>query len=591
MAVTFRVQSHMTDPSYTDGWRGRRVRIENRMVARLTSRAKVKTRFLADPDPMIIGSVVRGHQLMAGSFHFAGHLVQAPGRSVWTILPPDDGFAAQLQGFDWLDDLAAVGDAEAQHMARSWTLDWITRFGAGSGPGWTPLLAGRRLLRWINHGSMLVHEQLPEQVSGFLTSLGRQTQFVARRSHAAPPGLPRVEALTALIVAGLALEGMQAHVAPAVEDLAAHMATEVAADGSIASRNPETLLDMFALLALAGQALGQAGIFAGPAHLAAIERMAPVLRGLRHVDGRLARFHGGGPGPEGRLDQALAASGVRTLPGLGPKMGFARLSSGRTSVIVDAAAPPRGSLTAHASTLAIEVSSARRPIIVNCGSGAEFGADWLRAGRETASHSTLVLAGQSSCRFADGRGGEVLAAVPQSVKLQQAFGPSGHSLVAGHDGYGPAFGLTHVRRLNLSAEGRALVGEDTLGANTDGDRKRFSRMLNRSKSNGLDFALRFHLHPDVAAQENRANGMIVLTLGSGEVWHFRQHGGAVLSLEESVYLDRLRLKPRLSKQVVLAGKVIDYASQVSWTLAKARETPQGLRDLEPAGEPGQEGTG
>ena len=577
----------MADPSYTDGWRGRRVRIENRVVARLASRAKVRTRFLADPDPLIIGSVVRGQQLMAGNFHVAGHLVQAPGRSVWTILPPDDAFAARLQGFDWLDDLAAVGDPEAQHWARAWTMDWIERFGAGSGPGWTPLLAGRRLLRWINHGSMLLHEQPPAPAQVFLTSLGRQTQFVARRAHAAPPGLPRIEALTALIVAGLALDGMQVHVAPAVEALAAHAHAEIAADGSIASRNPETLLDMFALLTLAGQVLGQAGFTAGPAHLAAIERMAPVLRGLRHVDGRLGRFHGGGPGPEGRLDQALAASGVRTLPGPGPKMGFARLSSGRTSVIVDSAAPPRGSWGAHASTLAIEVSSARRPIIVNCGSGAEFGADWLRAGRETASHSTLVLAGQSSCRFADGRGGEVLAAVPQTVKLQQAFGPSGHSLVAGHDGYGPGFGLTHMRRLNLSADGRALVGEDTLGANSDGDRKRFSRMLNRSRSNGLDFALRFHLHPEVVAREDPANGTIVLTLGSGEVWHFRQHGGAVLSLEDSVYLDGLRLKPRACKQVVLAGKVIDYASQVSWTLAKARETPQGVRDLEPAGDPGQ----
>ena len=48
-----------------------------------------------------------------------------------------------------------------------------------------------------------------------------------------------------------------------------------------------------------------------PAHLLAIERIAPTLRALRHSDGTLARFHGGGPGREGQLDQALAASGIR----------------------------------------------------------------------------------------------------------------------------------------------------------------------------------------------------------------------------------------------------------------------------------------
>ena len=36
---------------------------------------------------------------------------------------------------------------------------------------------------------------------------------------------------------------------------------------------------------------------------AAITRIAPVLRALRHADGGLARFHGGGSGIEGRLDR------------------------------------------------------------------------------------------------------------------------------------------------------------------------------------------------------------------------------------------------------------------------------------------------
>ena len=74
---------------------------------------------------------------------------------------------------------------------------------------------------------------------------------------------------------------------------------------------------------------------------------------------------------------------------------------------------------------------------------------------------------------------------------------------------------------------------------------------------------------------------MLLARKSGEHWQFRPHGGADLTLEPSVFLEKHRLKPRHSKQIVLSGAVIDYAGQVSWTLAKTKDTPQGIRDLKP----------
>ena len=89
----------------------------------------------------------------------------------------------------------------------------------------------------------------------------------------------------------------------------------------------------------AAAALSEADRPVPKAHLDAIDRIAPSLRTLRHSDGSLARFHGGGRGSEGRLDHALAASGVKSRAPDGLSMGFARLSAGRTSIIVDATEP------------------------------------------------------------------------------------------------------------------------------------------------------------------------------------------------------------------------------------------------------------
>ena len=221
-----------------------------------------------------------------------------------------------------------------------------------------------------------------ERSDAFLRTLAQQTQFLGKRWHSTQPGLPRFEALTGLIYAGLSLEGMNHYVAPANSALARECERQVVDVGLLPTRNPEELLELFTLLTWAALALGEAGQTATPPHWTAIEEIAPVLRTLRHADGGLARFHGGGRGADGRLDAALATSGVKSRNPDGLSMGYARLSAGRSSIIIDASAPPSGpnSTGAHASTLAFELTSGRRPLVVNCGSGASFGPEWRRAG-------------------------------------------------------------------------------------------------------------------------------------------------------------------------------------------------------------------
>lgn len=555
----------------------------NRFHVRRAGFAPAAVGFVSQPEPRTIGRFARGKQLCSGNFLFAGHLVEAPKASIWDLGIDDPGFAAELHGFVWLDDLAAVGDRSARQRAQAWTADWIVRYGAG--PGWAPDITGRRLIRWINHAIFLLSAQDSAVSDAYFRSLGQQTVFLARRWHATSRGLPRFEALTGLIYAGLSLIGMESHVTPAIAALAKECCDRIDIEGRIPTRNPEELLEVFTLLTWAARALSEAGQRAPGDHIAAIERIAPTLRALRHADGGLARFHGGGRGLEGRLDHALATAGVRTGARPGLSMGFARLSAGRTSLIVDAAPPPLGTASgnAHASTLAFELTSGRRPLIVNCGSGLPFGPGWAQAGRATASHSTLSIDGYSSSRFGSHSkvgGRELLVNTPRDVRLHQSAAIEARGLVAGHDGYVATHGLTHARSVDLSADGRGIVGEDTLATVSDRDRPVFDAALDRSKLQGILFHIRFHLHPDVDTEVDMGGAAISLALKSGEIWVFRHDGVAKMALQPSVFLEKGRLEPRATKQVVLSARTLKYATRVCWTLAKAQGTPSHIRDLE-----------
>ncbi len=558
----------------------------HRLHAVAATRARPATGFVSQPEPKTIGHFARGRQLVAGNFLFSGALTEAKDTSIWDIAGDNVVVAEELQGCAWLDDLAAVGDAKARGCAQDWVWDWIDRYGNGRGPGWTPDLVGRRLIRWIQHGFFLLRGQEKEASEAFYRTLAQQTIFLSRRWKTSQHGLPRFEALTGMIYAGLSLEGMQGYVDPAVAALARDCGREIDETGGIPTRNPEELLEVLTLLTWAVGALNEMGRQPPAPILTAIARIAPTLRALRHADGGLARFHGGGRGLDGRLDYALTASGDKTRTSEGPHMGFARLSAGRTSIVVDAAAPPTGrvSVNAHASTLALEVTSGRRPVIVNCGSGSTFGEEWRRAGRATPSHSTLCIEGYSSSRLGppsrlNATRQELLVDVPQAVHAEFSGLHDGRRLELSHDGYRPTHGLTHARTIDLAVDGRGLVGEDLLTTLNEPDKAKFETALDQTALQGVSYALRFHLHPDVDATMDLGGAAISMALKSGEIWILRHDGYAEMTLEPSVYLENGRLKPRPSQQVVLSGRTMAYATRVRWSLAKAQDTPDGVRDL------------
>jgi len=566
-----------------NSWRQRYIRFMHRFHARRAARTDVTTAFTSVPEPHTIGLVEKGQQLVAGEFLFSGLSVTDTQIAIWDITTDHPHIASEIQSFGWLDDLASLGDDHARAKAQAWVFDWIARYGDGRGAGWTPDITGQRVMRWINHGHFVLRGQDKTQSNQFFQSLGQQALFLANRWHGTIQGLPRFEALTGLIQAGTSLKDMSHLTGPAVTALAAECDACVDTNGEIITRNPEELLAIFSLLNWATASLKDADQFVPARITDATARIAPTLRALRHADGHLARFHGGGSGIDGRLDEALARSGVRATAGEGLHMGFARLTGGRTTLIADASTPPsdEASADAHASTLAFELTSGRRPVIVNCGSGARFGKQWRRASRATPSHSTMMIEGVSSSTLHTRANStvELLTNLPATVQGESGTTETGRKLELSHNGYQPSHGVTHARILTLSVDGRTLEGEDILTTLNTADEAIFDQAVANFGPEGMPYAVRFHIHPDVEVALDNSGLGVALRLLSGEVWMLRHDGQAKLSLSGSVYLQNGRLKPRPTQQVVLSGNAMSYATRVRWSLAKAQDTPQATRDL------------
>jgi uncharacterized heparinase superfamily protein len=559
-----------------------------RRAARRAWAAAVPAGLRQMPVPVVAGDPARGRRILGGTFRHAGQWAAAPGRSPWDI-PLDPGpFAEALHGFAWLDDLMACASPEARATAQRWYSDWIDRYADGAGPGWTITATAARLMNWLRHAQALAPvissgpgaRMARARAAAAMWLLGRARKDFGSGAGAISVAVARGQG--AICLDGVADETM---LGAALSDLGAVLMAEVGRDGGLASRNPEALQAAFSDLACLRAGLEAAGRPVPPELYTVLERMAPALRLLRHKDGTLARWHGGGRGGAGMAELAFAAAASEPGWVVAEAMGFRRLTAGRTSIVIDAAPPPTGP-SAHAGTLAFELTSGRRPVIVNCGPGEAFGPHWRRFGRATEAHSTLALTGVASARARLGAAhpGGVEPGLPDAPRevTAEPVDTIGTGLVLSHDGYAASHGLQHIRRLELSADGRALGGEDMLGAFSPYQQQRLSRVLARSPG-GIGFALHFHLHPEAEVEGDAEGRSVSILLPSGEVWTFR--ADAALRLAPSVYLDPGEVAPGSTWQIVIPGRITGGPARIGWTLAKAAQSPVAVRDTIDADRP------
>ena len=471
---------------------------------RLAAMFRVPTpeRLLIAPQDIRTADPTIADDIYSGYFAFAAKTVDTHGRSPFEVEGPSSQWQAALASFGWLRHLRAADTALARANARVLVDDWMTLKGRPSQDvAWQPEVAARRLRSWLSQSPLILDGADRAFYRRFMKSLGRHAAFLSSALTEGLPGETRLFAAVALAELGLCAEGMGKLQRRATRLLAEELTREILPDGGHISRNPQKLLDLLLDLLPLRQTFAARAIAAPPQLLNSIDRMLPMLRLFRHGDGALALFNGMGVTAPDVVATILAYDDVyaRALVNA-PYSGYQRVAADGSVLIMDTGRPPPPdfSAQAHAGTLSFEFSVENQRIIVNCGAPDQSRTNMRQAARTTAAHSTLVVSDVSSSRFASGSGierwlGDQIVARPSTVAVTRSEEAGGVTIEASHDGYEQRFGLIHLRRLRLSADGDRLEGLDVLKAS--------GRRVPGAVS--AEYALRFHLHPSVLGRAFR----------------------------------------------------------------------------------------
>jgi uncharacterized heparinase superfamily protein len=184
--------------------------------------------------------------------------------------------------------------------------------------------------------------------------------------------------------------------------------------------------------------------------------------------------------------------------------------------------------------------------------------------RSTPAHSTLAFEAMSSAAFAGGGNGSEPAnyaelAGPPNVQASLSEEDGGLVLTGSHEGYVARFGVGHLRRLQLSADGLLVRGEDTLAAPKG--------LKGEAQTSGGGYAVHFHLHPNVSAKMSEDERSVTLVLPNREAWTITANTPTI-ALEESVFLADER-GPRRSVQVILQGGLEEEREiNITWSIER-----------------------
>ena len=495
------------------------------------------------PDPWP-GDAALGDRLFQGRYRFAGREAVSPGGPVWAPPGIDPAWTAGMHGFGWLRHFKASGGETARRHARAVVADWIRNCGRWRPGAWDAAVLGRRIAAWSACAGFLLRDSDPRWRAAFLASLDVQARHLRRAALAETSGADRFAALRGLLHAGLCLDRGERGVARAARLLARECAEQVRPDGGHRDRSPARHCAALADLVDCRDLLLAAGRTPPEPIPDTIDRMARALAALRHGDGGLAAFNDSAEDTDPPAADVLkAAGGGARAPAGAERMGFQRLAAGRTAVIVDAA-PAAGRPSDHAGAAAFEMSAGAARLVVNCGPHSARSAEWADALRSTAAHSTLVVADEDADPAAPARGDRRADGGAIWLEVER-------------EGYARRFGLVHRRRFYLAADGADLRGEDTLRA-----------APGAAPAEPRPYAVRFHLHPDVAAAQAPDGRSALLRLADGAQWRLSAPSG--LAIVGSVYFAD-GFARRDGEQAVVAGVCGAEGATVKWALRRVRQ--------------------
>ena len=187
--------------------------------------------------------------------------------------------------------------------------------------------------------------------------------------------------------------------------------------------------------------------------------------------------------------------------------GYTILQNKKICIAMDTGSSPESKYSEdyQSGTLSFEIISNGKKLISNCGYHNKENKKLNQLSKSSATHSTLVIDDNSSCKFFKKSGVWMLKTGLKITEKKSIFEKNYWKITAAHDGYLKKYNSIHQRNIEFYPEQMTFVGID--------------RIIKKKTNNNYKFEIRFHLEPGIKLMKTQDNKSILIELGE-EGWKF-----------------------------------------------------------------------
>jgi len=233
--------------------------------------------------------------------------------------------------------------------------------------------------------------------------------------------------------------------------------------------------------------------------------------------------------------------------------GYAILHDKKIALVMDVGEPPsiNSSNEYQSGSLSFEIISNGKKLISNCGYYAGDNEKLKELSKSTATHNTLILDDNSSCKFKKTNKNFLLKDGLKVLKKNIVFEKNYWKISASHDGYNKKYSAIHEREIEYYPEQFKFVGTDKV-------------TIKKSNLN-LKFDIRFHLEPNVKLMKTQDNNAVFIEL-EDEGWKFTCNNFNI-DIDNGLYFGNKNSYSQ-NQNIFISGIINNNSENIVWQINK-----------------------
>ena len=233
--------------------------------------------------------------------------------------------------------------------------------------------------------------------------------------------------------------------------------------------------------------------------------------------------------------------------------GYAILYDKKVSIVMDVGQPPNYNLSSEyqSGSLSFEITSNGKKLISNCGYYEGKNEKLIKLSKSTATHSTLIIDDNSSCKFKKNKKGYLLKDSFKILNKNIIYEKNYWKISSSHDGYDKKYNTIHERDIEYYPDQSKFVGTDKI-------------IIKKSNSN-IKFDIRFHLEPNVKLMKTLDNKAILIELEE-EGWKFTCDNFNI-NIDNGLYFGKKNSYTQ-NQNIFISGITNNKNENIIWQLNK-----------------------